>query len=309
MAAVRTHTGLVRKHNEDSWVCDVSRGLFAVIDGMGGANAGEVAAEHTRRALEETGLPFAGLRLGHTRVRADADRDPSKRGMGCVATAAVVAGPTIRLAHVGDTRAWLVSEGSCEQLTRDHTVIAARQEAEALTEQEAEAAEGRNQVTRDIGSRDGDIDDWIDLAETDFGKGDLLLLCTDGLSDMLGGAELVRLLSDARRRADPPDVLVERLVDLALRRGGKDNVTVLAVRRTAAAGGGWFASRGRGLVAAAVVGGLAGLALTQLGPGPDAGDDDSAPPLDDDDSSRAADDDDSGQVSPSGASEEQEPSP
>ncbi len=292
-AAVRTHTGRVRRHNEDSWVLDPRRGLFAAIDGMGGSNAGEVAADLLRRALEETGRPHAGLRAGHQRIRDDAARNAARAGMGCVATAALVSGPVVRLAHVGDTRAWLVRDGGCEQLTRDHTVVAARQEAEALTEQQAEAQGGRHQVTRDIGTRAGGIDDWIDLAEASFGKGDLLVLCTDGLSDMVPGGEVVKLLTDARRRGDAPDVLVERLVDLALQRGGKDNVTVLAVRRTRAAGGG---GRGRRLLTLAAVGGLAGFAASRLLPGPAAttpDDDDSAPPSapapaepDDDDSVR-----------------------
>ena len=233
-AAARTHTGRVRRINEDTFVCDVERGLFAVIDGMGGANAGEVAAELTRETLiaGSGDLPTLFFNANQT-VYERAARRPEERGMGCVATAARVDGTDLRLAHVGDTRALLANSTGCEQLTRDHTVVADIQEERGYTRAQAEEISGKNQVTRDIGGRRYDDTSWIDSIRTPFEVDDLLLLCSDGLSDLVGDGELFSLLSRARRDGRSMKSLVNTLIELALERGAHDNVTVVAVHREA----------------------------------------------------------------------------
>lgn len=229
-AAVRTHKGKVRRNNEDAFVFQPERGLFAVIDGMGGEAAGEVAASITRSALEAGDEPAESLLAANIAIRVRARRHPQEVGMGCVATAVVIAERGLELTHVGDTRAYLASEAGAEQLTRDHTVVAARQERAGLTDDEARALPDQHHITRDIGGEDRHDIDWIDQGIADYQPGDVLLLCSDGLHDLVPDSQLFRFLSKARAQSTAPRMLVDRLVQLALERGGTDNITVLAVR-------------------------------------------------------------------------------
>ncbi len=226
----------MRTANEDAFVCAPADGVFAVIDGMGGAQAGDVAADITRAAvLEEaraTGDPRTAVQRAHEHVCAHAERHPTRRGMGCVATVVTVEGPHLELAHVGDTRAYLASRGACEQLTRDHTVVADLQEQHGMTETDAGRLPGRHRVTRNIGDQDRTGNSWIDVGSTPFEPGDLLLLCSDGLSDLVPDDELFRLLEDACGAPQfDAAALTDRLIELALERGAPDNVTVVAVQR------------------------------------------------------------------------------
>ncbi|MCP4657601.1 MAG: serine/threonine-protein phosphatase [bacterium] len=234
-AAARSHPGKVRTINEDTFVCAPKQGLFAVIDGMGGVRAGEVAARLTREILLGNLAKDADLRVALNRANEAiyhrAARNPDEQGMGCVATAGRVVGPDLVIAHVGDTRALLASRTGCEQLTRDHTVAADLQEQQASTQAEAGELPGRHQVTRDVGGRlHGDFS-WIDSATTPFEVGDLLLLCSDGLADLVSDGELFRILDRARKEDRDVVDLVNHLIEMALERGAPDNVTVLAVRR------------------------------------------------------------------------------
>ncbi len=234
-AAARTHAGKTRSTNQDTFVCAPEKGVFAVIDGMGGAQAGEVAADLTRRAVLEDADREDDLRLPLSRANETiyrrASRNPGEQGMGCVATVARADGPDLTLAHVGDTRAFLASAAGCEQLTRDHTLVADIQEQQGLTETAAARMPGQHQVTRDIGGRPHEDLSWIDTAKTSFEADDLLLLCTDGLSDLVRDRELFQLLGRARRERQEVADLVNRLIELALERGARDNVTVAVVRR------------------------------------------------------------------------------
>jgi len=135
------------------------------------------------------------------------------------------------VAHVGDTRAYLAREAGCEQVTRDHTAVAEAQEALGLTDAQARAFATQHQVTRDLGRQAQTRTDWIETASSPFEVDDLLVLCSDGLHDLVPHPELLRILSQARRAGDTPDAVVDRLVGLALSRGGRDNVTVVAVKR------------------------------------------------------------------------------
>lgn len=230
--AARTHPGRVRPHNEDTYVCDPVRGRFAVIDGMGGRAAGAVAANLTRQALldSDADLPHAILQANKI-VRANAVQHPEREGMGCVITAVKIEGEVIELAHVGDTRAYLASAAGTEQLTRDHTATAASQEAYGLSDAQAKALPHQHAVTNDVGRLDRAGVDWIETHEVSFARGDLLVMCSDGLHDMVPSSQLFGLLSKARADNVPAANLTDQLLALALERGGRDNITIVTIRR------------------------------------------------------------------------------
>jgi serine/threonine protein phosphatase PrpC len=231
VSAARTHRGTVREHNEDAFVCRPDLGRFAVIDGMGGENAGEKAAALARQAVLDENDPVRALSAANERIHGTAQAEPALKGMGCVASALRVDGGAANIGHVGDTRVYLTSKAGCEQLTRDHTVAAHRQEEEGIDERRARDIGGRNQVTRDIGGQPRPGDDWIDRIRVDLEEDDLLLLCSDGLHGVMRNGELFARLREARRDRTAPETLVDALIDLALERGTRDNVTVVAVRR------------------------------------------------------------------------------
>jgi PPM family protein phosphatase len=225
-AAARTHAGRVRSSNEDAWLSRPQAGLFAVVDGMGGEAAGEVAAAIAVQALAEVpDLPelasetvlSQALAAARDRILAAADADVGREGMGAVATAVRFddRGGSISIAHVGDTRAYLVTASGVRVLTHDHL---------------ADAPAGKKrQVARDLGRRDL-RGDWVETSRSRVARGDLLVLCSDGLHDVVSaeelGAELVKLRAEARTA----DAVATRLVSMALSAGGPDNVTVVAVR-------------------------------------------------------------------------------
>ncbi len=234
VAAARTHPGRVRPHNEDALVCEPTRGLLAVIDGMGGEAAGEVAAAITRDRLLTAADPRVAFAEANAAIIARGEANPAEGGMGCVATAAKIDGSRLTIAHVGDTRAYLISAAGLEQLTRDHTVVAEVRERHGMTEEQARALPGQHRVTRDIGGHHREGLDWIDTGEVELRAGDLLLLCSDGLHDLVRDGELSRILGGARSATTAPDAVVGELVELALSRGGHDNITVVVARFEAA---------------------------------------------------------------------------
>lgn len=230
-AAARTHTGLRRSINQDTFICDPEQGLLAVIDGMGGPAAGEVAAAMTRDALLLSDDIRAALVQANGAIRRRALENPAEDGMGCVATAVRLRPGEIALAHVGDTRAYLASRAGCEQLTRDHTVVAEQRERLGMTAEQARRLPNQHQVTRDVGGQPLDVDTWVDTGAAAVSPGDVLLLCSDGLHDLVRDGELSRMLGEARKPGASMAALAERLVALALERGGHDNVTVVVARR------------------------------------------------------------------------------
>jgi serine/threonine protein phosphatase PrpC len=230
-AAARTDRG-GRPHNEDAFVCRPDLGLFAVIDGMGGQQAGETAAATARAALLRENDAVRGLAAANEEVHRLAESSQSLRGMGCVASVLRVNGSGhAQVAHVGDTRVYVAHAAGCEQLTRDHTLAARRQEDLGIDTRTARGMGGHNQVTRDIGGqpRDGS-GEWIDRLEVPLQAGDVFLLCSDGLHGAVPADELFTRLRGAQREHVPPEELVEGLVELAIQRGTRDNVTVVVVR-------------------------------------------------------------------------------
>ena len=225
-----TDTGRRRRQNEDAFVCDPP--LFAVADGMGGAQAGELASRLAAAAIEEGARSLDGeqavvgaVRTANARIFERALQDPAVAGMGTTATVALVdehAG-TLTLAHVGDSRAYLFREGDLEQLTTDHSLVGELVRTGRLTEAEAAVHPHRSVITRALGT-EADVE--VDTRTVELRAGDLVLLCSDGLSAMLRDDLIVQLLQETG--ADPPRA-ADALVRAANAAGGEDNVTVVIV--------------------------------------------------------------------------------
>ena len=230
-AAARTNRG-PREGNEDAFVCRPDLGLFAAIDGMGGQVGGERAAAVAREALLATSDLLQAIRNANEQIHRLAEKEVGLRGMGCVASAVRIEDTGARIIHVGDTRVYLAGRAGCEQLTRDHTVAARRQEDLGISAPAARGISGHNQVTRDIGGKPQKDDGWVDCLQVDLEAGDLIMLCSDGLHGAVPAADLFARLRRARKEDVPPVDLVDSLVDLALKNGTKDNVTVVVARYT-----------------------------------------------------------------------------
>jgi PPM family protein phosphatase len=223
-----TDTGRRRRQNEDAFVCEPP--LFAVADGMGGAQAGELASRLAAAALEESASAIRGeeevarvVRTANARIFEQSVRDPAAAGMGTTATVALVdeSSGTATLAHVGDSRAYRYRDGTLEQLTTDHSLVGELVRSGRLTEEEAAVHPHRSVITRALGT-EADVD--VDTRTIDLLPGDLVLICSDGLSAMVRDDEIVRLLEATN--GDPHDA-AEALVAAANEAGGEDNVTVV----------------------------------------------------------------------------------
>lgn len=232
--------GRVRDSNEDSFLELPEDGLFAVADGMGGHAAGEVASRLAVEALEERlsgapSLPSAeqmaeAVREANRSILRDADENPGRSGMGTTLTSlALDVDGRWRIAHVGDSRAYLCRDDELRQLTTDHSWVGKRVAAGELTREEARRHPMSSVLERALGtSRDVEVDVEEGRAE----PGDLFLLCSDGLTDMLPHADLESLLAEegASGSDGGPDDPADRLVSAANRSGGRDNITVVLVR-------------------------------------------------------------------------------
>jgi len=229
--AARTDTGRRRRHNEDAFV--LAPPLFAVADGMGGAQAGEVASrlaastlESRADAAEQPGVErvAALIREANRRVYERATSDPAASGMGTTMTVAVVEGMTVAFGHVGDSRAYLVREGRMEQLTDDHSLVNELLKSGKLSPEEAQVHPQRSVITRAVGT-DPEVD--VDAFTIDAHAGDVFLLCSDGLTDMVEDEDILDLVD---RHREDLDRAVKSLVAAANRGGGEDNITAVAFR-------------------------------------------------------------------------------
>jgi PPM family protein phosphatase len=231
--AVASDTGRRRRHNEDDYV--VSPPLFAVADGMGGAQAGEVASGLAAGALkgdDSDGLDGleridALIQEANRRIYDRASNDPTASGMGTTMTVALVEDMTVAIGHVGDSRAYLVRGETMEQLTDDHSLVNELLKTGKLSEEEAQVHPQRSVITRAVGTDpDVDVDDFTIEAE----EGDIFLLCSDGLTDMVNDEEILELV---HRNRDDLEKAVKALVSAANRGGGEDNITAIAFRVSA----------------------------------------------------------------------------
>lgn len=220
-----SHIGLVRGDNEDAYL--VAPPLAAVADGLGGHNAGEIASSAAIEALlaaaprvaDAKALARAVQRANEAVLAASAS-GYGRSGMGTTLTAVMVDGLRLAVAHVGDSRAYLLHLGTLQQLTDDHSMVADLVRSGQLTAEQARVHPNRSVITRALGTDPGLV---VDAFEAQAAPGDRLLLCTDGLSGMVPDAEIARILGAART----PQDAVDALVDSALAAGGHDNITVV----------------------------------------------------------------------------------
>jgi serine/threonine protein phosphatase PrpC len=243
-AAAATHPGLERADNEDRYYCDPGGGVFLVVDGVGGQAAGERAAETALRMLRarlgrETGSPADRIReaitLANNEVYGLAQADSTLGGMACVLTAAIVRDGRVTVGHVGDTRLYTLRDGDVRKVTHDHSPVGEREDQGELPELEAMRHPRRHEIFRDVGSafHNPADEEFIEVVELPFEPDSALLLCTDGLSDLVPSAALARIVYE---HADSPSVAVERLIQAANEAGGKDNITVVLVEGNRFAG-------------------------------------------------------------------------
>ena len=222
-----TDTGRKRRRNEDAFVCEPP--LFAVADGMGGAQAGEVASGLAASALRESGANGGGERRvaqliqeANRRVHDRATSDAAASGMGTTITAALFEPDgRVSFGHVGDSRAYLLRDGRLDQLTDDHSLVAELVRRGELSPQEAEVHPQRSVITRALGT-DPDVD--VDTFSIDARSGDVFLICSDGLSSYVDGSEIEQLVSQNRRDLE---AAAKTLIQAANRGGGDDNITAV----------------------------------------------------------------------------------
>ena len=226
-SACLTDPGRRRRHNEDAFVCEPP--LFAIADGMGGAQAGELAS---RLAAAAVGKAAPEGRTGRDRVVAlieEANRsvyeraagDESVSGMGTTMTVALVEDDRVWIGHVGDSRAYLVRDGELEQVTEDHSLVAELVRSGRLTPDEADSHPHRSVITRALGT---EADVTVDVRAVPTRPGDMFVLCSDGLSTMVDDGSILRLVDEHR---DDLHVAARALVDSANAAGGEDNITVV----------------------------------------------------------------------------------
>jgi serine/threonine protein phosphatase PrpC len=234
-AAARTHPGRVRLNNEDLPVLDAARGVFGVIDGIGGQAGGEVAAATARDViLQRLARPIGtaaervreAIAIANNEIYRRAAGSAELAGMGCVITLAIVADGRVTIGHVGDTRLYKIRPESIRKLTRDHSPVGELEDSGELPEPEAMRHPRRHEVFRDIGTvyRDKDEQEFVDVIDEPIEPDAAILLCSDGLSDMLPSGTIAHIV---RQHAGSPERIVEALVAAANDAGGRDNVTVV----------------------------------------------------------------------------------
>lgn len=236
-ASGNTHPGLFRDSNEDRFHYDPTRGIFIVVDGVGGQAAGEKAAETAlgkirERLEDETGSVDERIRQAIANANNEifrlASLRPEWKGMACVLTIAVLDGAEAVVGHVGDTRIYKIRRGRIEKLTKDHSPVGEREDAGELSEADAMRHPRRNEVYRDVGSephRAGDPG-FIDVFRAPFEPDAALLLCSDGLTDVVDSTTIRDTVEEFAGHAYE---IVRALIDAANDAGGKDNITVVYV--------------------------------------------------------------------------------
>ncbi|WP_053956946.1 Stp1/IreP family PP2C-type Ser/Thr phosphatase [Inediibacterium massiliense] len=234
-----SHKGRVREMNEDAYcISSGDLNLFIVADGMGGHNAGEVASNEAIHSIKDFMEKNKGvvskndqeichaLKDATTHANLDilkkAQQNEEYEGMGTTLTVVLIASK-IYVAHVGDSRAYLIRKNSISQITQDHSLVAELVRNGSITENEAKIHPQRNMITRALGT-DEDIN--IDLYTLDVEKEDIIVLCTDGLTNLIEIEEIKDTLIDCANIQKA----CEHLVDLANERGGYDNITIIAIK-------------------------------------------------------------------------------
>ena len=236
-AGVATDPGRIRSDNQDRGYVDDERGVFLVVDGLGGHAAGEKAAD---TALEVIPAVLAGqtgdvrerirsaIATANNRICDLGSENEAWRGMACVLTLAVMDDEKVIVGHVGDSRLYLMWNGALRKLTSDHSPVGEREDRGELSEQDAMQHPRRHEVFRDVGSRrrePGDVE-FVEMKEFLFKPDAAILLCSDGLSDLVTSAEMTAVIE---RYDGDPEKVARELVDAANCAGGKDNITAVFV--------------------------------------------------------------------------------
>jgi serine/threonine protein phosphatase PrpC len=222
-----TDTGKKRRRNEDDYV--VEPPLFAIADGMGGAQAGELASSLAAGAVrEDEGAEGSGERRvteliqeANRRVYQRSSQDAAASGMGTTMTVALVSDGNVVFGHVGDSRAYLIRDGKLEQLTEDHSLVAELVRSGKLSPEEAETHPQRSVITRALGT-DPDVD--VDTFSIETVPGDVFMLCSDGLTSMVEDDVILRTIEKNR---DNLQGTAKALIRAANKGGGEDNITVI----------------------------------------------------------------------------------
>lgn len=239
--AGHSDTGRQRDHNEDRIYINAEEGIFLVVDGVGGQAAGEVAAEIAceeipNRLMRREGPVDERVReaiaLANRAILKRAQAEKAHRGMACVLTVAVLEDGLVTVGHVGDTRLYEVGAAHIKKMTSDHSVVGYLEETGHLTEEEAMARPDRNQILREVGTEDWDPDDdaFIELQTFPFREGAALLMCSDGLTDLVVSRTIHEVMLE---QAGRPEQTVQTLIGLANEAGGKDNISVIVVEGSA----------------------------------------------------------------------------
>ena len=238
--AAGTDRGLVREINEDSYNLIAGGAeapyVFIIADGMGGHNCGEIASraavEYISESIVQTPSKFlseesieAELRTlveeANSAVYQKSLEQPEANGMGTTLTMAIIVNKTMKVAHVGDSRLYLVRAGKMQQITTDHSYIEELVRKGSLTREEAERHPRKNIITRAIGCSP-ELE--VDIVSLTTEKDDIYILCTDGLTNMLGEDEISEIVKN-----NTPDAACEKLVEEAKKQGGEDNITVIVI--------------------------------------------------------------------------------
>ncbi len=232
-----TDAGLLRARNEDRYWVDEERGIFLVVDGVGGHAGGELAAETAveaiRESIADSHAPAEervrrAITAANNRIFELAQAEEERKGMACVLTLAVVEDGQATIGHVGDSRLYLIWDGAMRKMTSDHSPVGEREDAGELSEEEAMAHPRRHEVFRDVGSRrraEGD-EEFIEILRCRFRPDAAMLLCSDGLTDQITSAEV----RDTVERYDGDAAAVAgELVERAIEAGGRDNITAVLV--------------------------------------------------------------------------------
>ena len=236
-----TDVGKVRAVNEDNFTVEESLGLFMVADGLGGQNAGEVASkmavetikshlndeknplvgEYKEEFSQDTNRMLSGIRLTNSAIYEAGQRNSEQRGMGTTISSVFINGDVMSLVHVGDSRIYRIRKERLERLTMDHSVVEEQLIQGLITKEEAAESKYKNVITRALGAEET-IE--VDADEEVLLDRDKILLCTDGLTDMLEDEEILRMIL---RNGDDPQRAGEELVDVANSKGGLDNISVI----------------------------------------------------------------------------------
>lgn len=249
VAFAETDVGRIRSINQDSYLVDEAQALFIVADGMGGHAGGEIASklcvkeisEYIKNNIDEIKnervdasedstvdhqtevgeMLSRAINSASTQIYERALEDPSLKGMGTTATLLKIIGNTGFFAHVGDSRLYLFRAGYIYQLTNDHSLVSEQVRAGIISEEEAELHQLRNVITRSVGYQEQED---VDTSHIAIEKGDVYLLCSDGLYGKVDDTEIAAKMAEASKHA------VHDLVNLANERGGEDNITALMVK-------------------------------------------------------------------------------